>query len=123
MYALQHKLILKSLQVNTPHFLDVAVLPPAVRQQYIVQYQAVLKHLDSIDIVNDYNFSDPNNYQLVVKQQTQMCINMLSMPEPKNVDQLRGQLVNHCKKWDKVYDLNARQLYPELADVWDQYGY
>jgi organic radical activating enzyme len=123
MYALQHKLILKSLQVNTPHFLDVAVLPPAVRQQYMVQYQAVLKHLDSIDIVNDYNFSDPNNYQLVVKQQTQMCINMLSMPEPKNVDQLRGQLVNHCKKWDKVYDLDARQLYPELADVWDQYGY
>ena len=123
MYALQHKLILKSLQVNTPYFLDVAVLPPTVRQQYMVQYQAVLKHLDSIDIVNNCNFSDPNNYQLVVKQQTQMCINMLSMPEPKNVDQLRGQLVNHCKKWDKVYDLDARQLYPELADVWDQYGY
>jgi organic radical activating enzyme len=123
MYALQHKLILKSLQVNTPHFLDVAVLPPAVRQQYMVQYQAVLKHLDSIDIVNDYNFSDPNNYQLVVKQQAQMCINMLSMPEPKNVDQLRGQLVNHCKKWDKIYNLDARQLYPELSDVWDQYGY
>lgn len=123
MYALQHKLILKSLQVNTPHFLDVVVLPLAVRQQYMVQYQAVLKYLDSIDIVNDYNFSDPNNYQLVVKQQAQMCINMLSMPEPTNVDQLRGQLVNHCKKWDKIYDLDARQLYPELVEIWDQYGY
>jgi sulfatase maturation enzyme AslB (radical SAM superfamily) len=123
MYALQRKLIVKSLQVNTPHFLDAVVLPPAVRQQYMVQYQAVLQNLDSIDVVNDYNFSDPNNYQLVVKQQAQMCINMLSMPEPKNVDQLRGQLVNHCKKWDKIYDLDARQLYPELSDVWDQYGY
>ena len=123
MYALQHKLIVKSLQVNTPRFLDVAVLPSEVRQQYTVQYHDILNHLDSINLVNDYNASDPNNYQLVIKQQAQMCINMLSQPEPHDVDQLRSQLVDHCKKWDKIYDLDARQLYPELADVWDGYGY
>lgn len=122
-YALQHKLIVKSLQVNTPRFLDVAVLPPVVRQQYTVQYQDILNQLDSINLVNDYNASDPNNYQSVIKQQAQMCINMLSQSEPQDVNQLRLQFVDHCKKWDKIYDLDARALYPELADVWDRYGY
>jgi organic radical activating enzyme len=123
MYALNHRLTTKSLQVNTPRFLDAAVLPTTVKQHYMVQYHGILKHLESVDITKDYNASDPNNYQLVVKQQAQMCINILSQPNPQDVDQLRGQLVEHCKKWDKIYQLNARQLYPELAEVWDQYGY
>ena len=123
MYALNRRLTVKSLQVNTPRFLDAVVLPSRVRQQYTVQYHNILKHLDSVGTAKDYNASDPNNYQLVVKQQAQMCINMLSQPTPQDADQLRGQLVEHCKKWDKIYHFNARQLYPELAEVWDQYGY
>jgi uncharacterized radical SAM superfamily Fe-S cluster-containing enzyme len=122
-YALQHKLTVKSLQVNSPKFLNAAILPIKVRQQYMVQYQDILNQLESVNAVDEYNSSDPNNYQLVIRAQAQMCINMLSQPEPQDVDQLRGQLVEHCKKWDKIYDLNARELYPELTAVWDQYGY
>lgn len=122
-YALNRKLTVKSLQVSTPRFLDAAVLPQEVKQQYMLQYHNILQNLDLVHMVKDYNASDPNNYQLVIKQQAQMCINMLSQPEPQDVDQLRRQLVQHCKKWDKIYQLDARQLYPELAKVWDQYGY
>jgi molybdenum cofactor biosynthesis enzyme MoaA len=122
-YALQNKLTVKGLQVNTPRFLDATVLPQEVKQQYIVQYHNILQDLDSVNMVLDYNASDPNNYQLVVKQQAQMCINMLSQPAPHDVEQLRDQLVKHCKKWDKIYHFDASQLYPELTAVWDQYGY
>jgi sulfatase maturation enzyme AslB (radical SAM superfamily) len=123
MYALNQGLTVKSLQVNTPRFLDAAILPIAARQQYTVKYQNILNQLDSIKLVDDYNASDPNNYQLVVKQQAQMCINMLSQSEPQDVEQLRVQFVDHCKKWDKIYNYNARLLYPELAEIWNQYGY
>lgn len=122
-YALHHKLIVKSLQVNSPRFLDVAILPSKVKQQYIVQYQNILVQLDEVSTVKDYNGSDPNNYKLVVKTLANMCINMLSRPEPHDADTLRQQMVDHCKKWDKVYKYNARPLYPELAELWDQYGY
>jgi hypothetical protein len=122
-HALQHGLIVKSLQVNSPKFLDAKILPIKAKQHYIVQYQKILDQLGDVDTDKDYNASDPNNYQSVIKQQAQMCINMLSQPTPQNVDQLRGQLVDHCKKWDKIYHLDARQLYPELTSVWDQYGY
>jgi sulfatase maturation enzyme AslB (radical SAM superfamily) len=123
MYALDLGITVKSLQVNSPRFLDAAILPTMVKQQYIVQYQKILDQLSDIDVVEDYNTSDPNNHKLVVKTQANMCINMLSQPEPHDVDTLRQQFVDHCKKWDKVYNHNARALYPELVELWDQYGY
>jgi organic radical activating enzyme len=122
-YALERGLTVKSNQVTTPRFLHVAVLPPEVQQQYTIQYRDLLSRLDSVDMIKDYNATDPNNYQLVIKQQAHMCINMLSQPAPQDVGQLRKQLVEHCKKWDNIYHFDARQLYPELAAVWDQYGY
>lgn len=122
-YALQHKLIVKSLQVNTPQFLNVAVLPVEVKRRYLVQYQDILKTLEFVKSTQDYNASDPDNYQLVIKSQAQMCINLLSLSEQQDADRLRNQLVNHCKKWDKIYHLDARTLYPELVSIWDQYDY
>jgi hypothetical protein len=47
----------------------------------------------------------------------------LEKPQPDNVDQLLQKLVNHCRRWDQVYNLNAKELYPELTEVWDKYGY
>jgi MoaA/NifB/PqqE/SkfB family radical SAM enzyme len=122
-HALQHRLIVKSLQVNSPRFLDATILPTKVKQQYIVQYQKILDQLGDVDTVKDYNGSDPNNHKLIVKTQANMCINMLTRPEPHDADMLRQQMVDHCKKWDKVYHYNARLLYPELAEIWDQYDY
>jgi hypothetical protein len=47
----------------------------------------------------------------------------LSAPEPDNSDELRRQMVDHCRRWDQVYGYDARALYPELTEVWDRYGY
>ncbi len=52
-----------------------------------------------------------------------MCINLLEQQQPADVDRLHAQLAEHCKKWDKVYGYNARLLYPELTQIWDQYDY
>jgi organic radical activating enzyme len=122
-YALQEKLIVKLLLVNDPPFMDAIVLPTGIKQQYKHQYQEILQQLSQIDVLSNYNTSDPNNYQLIIKEQAQMCINLLNMPEPSNVDQLHQHLVDHCRKWDKVYDYNACSLYPELMEIWDRYGY
>jgi len=122
-YALKRELTVKSLQVNTPRFLDATILPTKVKQQYIAQYQKILDQLGDFDTVKDYNGSDLNNHKLIVKTQANMCINMLSQPEPHDADTLRQQMVDHCKKWDKVYHYNAKLLYPELAEIWDQYDY
>jgi hypothetical protein len=122
-YAISKRLIIKSLLVNYPKFLDVNILPKAVKQQYVEQYHELLNQFKTVNVITDYNSSDPNNYLVIIKEHIQMCINVLENEQPSDVDQLHAQLVNHCKKWDNVYGYNARTLYPELTQIWNQYDY
>jgi organic radical activating enzyme len=122
-YCLDQNLIVKSLLVNTPAFLDAVILPDLAKKQYLNHYQDFIDQLGHVQIPVDYNASDPHNSAMIIKEQAQMCMNILSRPEPSNAEQLRQQMVEHCRKWDQVYGYNARELYPELTDVWNRYGY
>jgi sulfatase maturation enzyme AslB (radical SAM superfamily) len=120
-YALANSLVVKTLFVNSPRFLSAALLPDTVKQQYIKQYQHFVQKLPNADA--DFNTSDPSNTPLIVSQHAQSCINVLNQPAPPDADTLLRQLVNHCRQWDQVYGYNARRTYPDLAEIWDHYGY
>lgn len=122
-FALDHKLVIKSILCSNPRFLNIEVLPANVKNIYLKRYQALV---DSIPVSNegtDYNASDPNNYSAIAKEQALMCINILKTSTPDDSELQLQQLVDHCRKWDAVYNLNARELYPELSEIWDKYGY
>ena len=121
-HCLDKNIIVKSLLVTKPNFLDAIILPSSVKQQYLARYQDLINQLSQVPIPTDYNASDPHNCASIVKEQALMCMNILNSAQP-NVDQLHQQMVDHCRKWDQVYDLDARLLYPELAELWDCYGY
>ena len=122
-YCLDKNLIIKSLLVTKPDFLSAVVLPKSVKDQYLERYQLLIDRLLNIQIPIDYNASDPHNTTMIVKEQAYMCMNILSQPEPNNVSELRQLMVDHCRKWDQVYGYNARALYPELTEIWNQHGY
>ena len=122
-YAVINKFVVKSNLVIKPKFLDIRILPDFVKQQYIPKYQAFLSQFDSDCADTDYNASDPNNVRLIVKEQATQCLSALQTPAPDDAEQLLAQMVEHCKRWDVVYQTNARLLYPELTEVWDKYGY
>ena len=69
---------------------------------------------DKIIIVQD---------DMIIKEQAIQCRTALQSPAPVDADNLLQQLVQHCQRWDAVYKLNASELYPELKDIFDQYGY
>jgi organic radical activating enzyme len=122
-YALDHQLIVKSNLCTDPGFLAAQILPSAVREGYIHSYDALLAALADADAGTDYNASDPNNYRSVIRDEAVMCRNILLAPEPPDADQQQRALVQHCERWDQVYGLNARDLYPEWQDMLDRHGY
>ena len=122
-YCLDRNLLVKSLLVTKPDFLSAVILPKSVKNQYLESYQQLIDRLPDTQILIDYNASDPHNTAMIVKEQAYMCMNVLSQPEPDDVGELRQLMVEHCRKWDQVYGYDARALYPELTEVWDQYGY
>jgi hypothetical protein len=122
-YCLEKNLMVKSLLVTRPAFLNAVLLPEHVKQQYLNQYQHFLDQLAEIKVPVDYNASDPHNHALIVKEQVQMCMNILSTSRPKQADALLAHMVDHCRKWDSLYGYDARTLYPELKEIWDKHGY
>lgn len=122
-FALDQQLVVKSNMCYRPKFLNPIVLPDSVKEQYLERYNQFIKQLDHVDTSKDYNASDPNNYRTIAKQQAEMIKEILIAPTPDNVENLWAQLVAHCKKWDQVYNYNARVLYPELEQIWNSYGY
>lgn len=122
-YCLDKNLVVKSLFVTNPKFLNPAVLSTAVKQQYLKRYQKMFDQLSETQVLSDYNASDPHNHAMIIKEQVQTCMNLLSAHEPNNIQELQRLMVDFCRKWDTVYQLNARELYPELTEVWDRYGY
>jgi hypothetical protein len=120
---MQKQLIVKSNLCFDPDFLSPVVLPYDVKRQYQQHYDQLLQELDNVPIDQDYNASDPHNYLAVIKEQATMIKDMLGSPAPVDADRLLKKLVDHCARWDKVYGLDARELYPELETVWSQHGY
>lgn len=117
-YAYNNKLLIKSLLVNDPDFLDAKHLPYSVRQSYLNNYEK-LKFAQS----QDYNAMDVSNIESNLADEVKMCVNILTQPETSQCWSLQQQLVSWCHRWDSVYNYDARKLYPELETVWTKYGY
>lgn len=124
-YCHRHQLIVKALLVSTPKFLDVKVLPNAVRQSYSKQYYQLMEdlNLSAVDAGIDYNESDPNQIDRIIKNQIDQCITLLNSPRLPLADQLLDELVPFCRRWDNVHGYSAVELYPELAQEFLDRGY
>jgi hypothetical protein len=118
-YCLEQKLLIKSLLVTKPDYLDINVLPTEIKNQYKQRYQIILDKV-SADTSRDYNESDPNNYLQSIKSQAQQILNILDQP---STPELLGELVSMCHRWDSVFEFNAIDLYPELAEIFTKYEY
>jgi len=124
-WCLNRNLVIKSLIVTRPDYLSVAILPEKVKDLYIDRYQKLFDKysLGNENNVRDYNESDPHQIRLIIKNQIEQCVNLLSAPCPDNVDILYQQLISWCQKWDKIFGYDATKIYPELLELFEEHGY
>lgn len=122
-YCLDQKLVVKSNLCYDPAFLDARILPQDIRSAYTKPYVDIIEQLQHINTAVDYNASDPNNYKHTVKAQAELCMGLLTAQQPDNHEKLLEQMIRHCERWDRVYKLNARELYPEWSTLFERYDY
>ena len=124
-YCLDHTIIVKSLNVTRPTFLNPEILPASVRNQYINNYKNLIQeyNLTDVDCTVDYNESDINQLPRIVLGEINQCLHLLTKDQMSNSDQHLKDMVAWCRRWDNVYGYDARTLYPELIEILDQYGY
>jgi sulfatase maturation enzyme AslB (radical SAM superfamily) len=109
--ALTEQLLIKSLIVTTPAYLNPCVLPQHIRQSYLTPYMKLLDNLKHIDTSVDFNESDPANYRQSVKQQAQLIVLMMQN-DPVRAGM--SDLVDWCDRWDREFDFDLLGFYPEF---------
>lgn len=123
-YALRNRMIVKSTLCRQPGFLQIEYLPSAVKDLYLADIEQWASTIDWNDhIGSDFNASDSNNAMAIVQEELTMTRSLLMRNQPTDREHQLSRLVRHCERWDKVYRLDARRLYPELSDIFDRYGY
>ena len=122
-YALDNQFVVKSNLCYKPRFLSVEILPEEIKTKYQIKYKEFLAQFTDVHAAGDYNASDPNNFKLIIKEQAEMCLYALSTPTPLDSMEQLEAMVRHCERWDRVYGYDARILYPEWQDIFDQFNY
>ena len=123
-FALAKGLLIKSNLCTSPKFLDMTILPADIKMQYLACYRDLLDRWNLADkTLIDINESDPNNWRSVAKNQIVQIINLLNSPRPTSSDTLLADMVAHVKRWDAVYQFDARKIYPEFKEILDRHGY
>ena len=121
--ALDQGLLIKNNLLYSPTFLDCRYLPVEVKRHYRTCYQDLRDQVAQVAATRDFNVSDPNNYRQTVAREIDLVMSLLDSPEPADQKARHAELAAHCRRWDQVYGLDARALYPELESIWDQHGY
>jgi len=125
-FCLDNKLLLKSNNVirevgwKSSKCMDVRVLPREVKVEYKKNYTELLRNIDDEHLIDDFNESDSHNYKTVIKNE---CVKCISLLEEEYEHNLYPDLVELLEKWDKVYDFNANDLYPELREMLSKNNY
>jgi len=115
-FCLQKKILIKSLIVTTPKYLDPAILPIEIRQEYRAPYLKLLGDLETADTSIDYNESDPNNYLRSIKQQVEQVLGILNaVAEPSNPN--ISEMIDWCNRWDQEFRFDMLELYPEFLGI------
>ena len=115
-FALEEQLLIKSLIVTNPSYLNPGILPQDLRDQYLIPYTRLLADLHDVDVDRDFNESDPDNYRQSVKQQAQQ-IKLMICNEP----QVEGisELMQWCQRWDQEFGFDMLELYPEFKGIYE----
>lgn len=125
-WCYDNKVPVDSLVLKNPKYLQIQILPQNIKNTLIDRYTKLLSYfLNKKEETHKTIFAGRNDTKMeyIIEQEVVGMLTSLSAPEPENVELLRVELITWLKRWDKVYNLNALDYYPEYADFFKQYGY
>jgi sulfatase maturation enzyme AslB (radical SAM superfamily) len=124
-FAYSNRLSIQSLPLVTPSFLAVNVLPKDIRSKFITNYELIKKN-----ILKNHNVGaslatgrDTSRLEQQLINECDMVINLLLADNPHNQIELQQELIQWLVRWDKIYNLNALDFYPEYSNFLIKHGY
>lgn len=125
-WAWDSKISIQGIPLTAPSYLSINVLPFELRQKFIDNFIKVKDHIQQSP-QNEFSTivtgRDTSRLDLQLIRECDAMISLLNQPEPENVKELRTQLAQWLIRWDKEYDLNAFDFYPEYTEFLNEIQY
>jgi len=122
-WAWEMQLPVQGIPLIHPEYLQISVLPLALRKTFISNYQAVKDSITPSNIVGLATGRSVGTLDVTLRRECDAMIAMLGAPEPSNVLELRRQLSEWLMRWDREFKLDAREYYPEYIEFLDAIQY
>jgi sulfatase maturation enzyme AslB (radical SAM superfamily) len=120
-----HQVSIQGIPLTNPKYLRISVLPHEIKQKLLPQYQKLREQFYQENTITR-KITTGRGAGGLAQQLLRECdsiIHVLTEPEPPNVEALRHELVDWLLRWDREFNLNALEVYPEYNDFLKQYGY
>lgn len=125
-WAWDSKVSIQSTPLIRPPYLSINVLPLAVRQRLIPNFIKVKEYINQS---SNHTFKslfvgrDTSRLHLQLISHCDTMISLLDQPEPLNIKELRAELAEWLMRWDKEFNLNAFDFYPEYTEFLNEIQY
>lgn len=115
--------------IFSPRYMQIDVLPIDLRLEILEEWKKKYNITDQKIYQNeDVNFTAQENLKSIgnrLNRNLQNIViylkNFLKSPEPENVLELRKQLFDHIKKFDKKHNTDFKKTFPRLAPLYDKH--
>lgn len=125
-WAWDSKLCIEGLILAKPEYLSIPVLPYNIRQNLIPKFikvkEQILKETEGAFTTMSVG-RDVSRIHIQLIKECDAIINLLKRPEPNNVKELRQNLATWLMRWDKEFNLNAFEFYPEYTEFLNEIQY
>jgi organic radical activating enzyme len=122
-WAWNMQLPIQGIPLIRPEYLQISVLPLALRKTFISRYQTVKDSITPSGLTTLATGRGTGTLDITLRRECDAMIAMLSAPEPNNVLELRQQLAEWLMRWDREFDLNAFDYYPEYQEFLNDIQY
>ena len=126
LWAYEKKLSIQGIPLTTPAYLSIDILPVSIRKELIKRYEQVkslIKQGSDRSFTTIATGRDTSRLDIQLIKECDGIISILNKPEPLNVLDLRKDLAEWLIRWDKEFDLNAYDYYPEYTNFLKSIGY
>lgn len=122
-WAWEMKLPIQGIPLIDPKYLQISVLPLKYRKKLIPKYEEVKNKITPRKINEISTGRNIGALDTSLRRECSAMISMLNSPEPDNVLELRKELSQWLIRWDKEFNLNAYDYYPEYKEFLDEIQY
>lgn len=126
LWAWENKLPIQGIPLKSPSYLAINILPEYLKTLFISNLEVALntiRNSTSQQLKQLTTGRDVSRIDQLLTNECESLIKFLKEPAPADVTSQRKKLAEWLFKWDKVYNLNPFEIYPEYTEFLQKIEY